>query len=180
MNSSSDNFDWLIQARMKNQKVLLRLYRLMENPSAVLKADSKTVDAPIGLLAGAAFSLWRAAFLSNTKRSREAVHNAARDVLKTILEDNAITYPGDKRMQEWMGGYYLNGARFRLVQTWEKLVIHNPQLKPSTSIQQFLSLDKKGIQEGDLMDAWNICHAALGDMIGNLECLIRSKGTPNE
>ncbi len=175
MSSSTDNFGWLIQARKVNQDVLLRLYRHLESQDTDCNTAPDIIDALIGLLTGAAFSLWRAAFLSNTKRSRKAIHIAARDVLKTILEDNAITYPGDKRTQEWMGGYYLNGARFRLVQTWQKLVSHNPQLEPSEAVQQFLDLDQKGTPEGDLMGAWDTCHAALGDMLGNLEDIILSQ-----
>jgi hypothetical protein len=74
MTSETNNFTWLIKARTSNQEALLRLYRL--NITHKSNAVSQQIYT---LRVGAAFSLWRAAFLSDATRKS---HNITEDATK--------------------------------------------------------------------------------------------------
>jgi hypothetical protein len=78
-----------------------------------LKEDSNERSA-LGLLVGSAFSLWRAAFLSNTHRDWDSIREHAQLFLQTVVRDNAITFQDDRRTQSFMVGYYLHNARYRI------------------------------------------------------------------
>jgi hypothetical protein len=111
--SNSKDYEWLLEARAKNQRLILRLYDFGRTNGEVLQRDPNRQDL-FAFLVGAVFSLWRAAFLSDTIRAWPETFKGANDLLKTLIEDNAVTYPTDRKTKEWMGGYYLNNAAFRL------------------------------------------------------------------
>ena len=95
---------WLVESRNKIQSAMMKLY----------KCDND--DSQWQLLVGAAFSLWRAVFLthSDEMRSGEITAQDGRDFLKTVIERNSIQFGDDYGMRRWSGGYYVNNARFRL------------------------------------------------------------------
>ena len=164
---NTEHFEWLVKARGENQSQLLCLYRFSETSEnkKVLQEDSKKQDL-FALLVGAAFSLWRAAFLSDTNRTWPNTLDAATQLLKSLLEDNAVTYPTDRKTREWMGGYYLNSAVFRLLEA--RTIIH--KIEPSMVNKPALAaLDKLGTSGIDInssaTEAWDILSQALKLMV---------------
>ena len=78
-----------------------------------LLPDPKLSDAVL-LMVGAAFSLWRAIFLTyTTKTLTENFENGER-FLRRIVRHNTIAYGDDVKRQAWSFGYYLNNWKFRL------------------------------------------------------------------
>src|SRR5687767_5913473 len=72
--------------------------------------------AVLGLVVGAAFSLWRAVPLIPFSE-REVIDDEAghiTDLLQYLVHDNAVNYVQEKNTSAWMAGYYLNNARYRL------------------------------------------------------------------
>jgi hypothetical protein len=110
----TDNYTWLIKARALNQEVLLRLYRLK-----VTDKSNRVSQYIYTLLVGAAFSLWRAAFLSDATRELDKITEDATKLLKRLIQDNAVAYPQDRDTREWMAGYYINNAIWRLLIAWQ-------------------------------------------------------------
>ncbi len=74
----------------------------------------------IDLIIGAAFSLWRAAFLTDAKRDNSDVIVHGKEFIKLVAEDNMINYLNDKKTRNWTVGYYLNNARYRVKRIQEK------------------------------------------------------------
>ena len=71
------------------------------------------------LSVGAAFSLWRAVFLVPPKdvgRSNKYTADTAGAFLERVVRTNAIAFNDDLRNREWVSGYYLNNARYRLAE----------------------------------------------------------------
>jgi hypothetical protein len=168
---STENFEWLVKARCENQSQLLRLYRFSETGKneKLLQEDSKKQDL-FALLVGAAFSLWRAAFLSDTTRQWPATSSAAKELLKILLEDNAVPYGKDRSTKEWMGGYYLNNAVFRLLEA--RAILHEimPDIKTNPALSALDQFNKSGIGvNADARGVWDILNQALYTMVSWLD-----------
>ena len=119
MSPEPDNFGWLIKARVLNQEVLLRLYRFAKAPD---KPQSDEISRSVfALLVGAGFSLWRAAFLGDATREPSKITEDAIKLLERLVRDNAVNYPQDRETREWMAGYYIKNAIWRLLMAWQFL-----------------------------------------------------------
>lgn len=113
----TDTLKWAIEARARSQRLLLALYSNGQYRDADPLANP---DARVfSLLAGIAFSLWRAAFLADapTRTGTQALAHAY-DLLGEVLKSNTIAFSTDQRLQGWTGGYYLNNAKLRLVEAF--------------------------------------------------------------
>lgn len=179
MSANLEFYDWLIRARTESQSALLRLLRLGTEKRGrfILNVEAHQL---FGLLVGAAFSFWRAAFLSNIRRSPQDIHDNALTLLESALETNAILFQQEKKTEEWMGGYYLNSGRFRLEKAALLRTIAD-ELKGSDrpdSVSRVLGL-AIGIPAGSLMDTWSDCHSTLLWMLGHLERIVESDVAPN-
>jgi hypothetical protein len=109
---SIEHLEWAIQSRARNQQTCLRLLRSFERHE---KRWQTRKYAPIAQdLLAVAFSLWRAAFLADRKGNREEVFANSRAFLRTLIEDNAITYAQDKNSREWTFNFYTRNARYAL------------------------------------------------------------------
>jgi hypothetical protein len=107
------HLEWLVTRRSEIQADLLDIYKL----TVSCRDEFSKNLAALGfshLMVGAGFSLWRAVFLGNVTLSQDIVAGKAEEFLLTLIEDNAIGYPQDRRMQEWTFGYYVNNAAFRI------------------------------------------------------------------
>lgn len=162
--SESDNFDWLVKARASNQEVLLRLYRFVKGNSQTLQSDAikRTVFA---LLVGAGFSLWRAAFLGDAERKWPAIIGHSEQLLKRLVQDNAVNYTQDRETREWMAGYYINNAQWRLLMAWQKL--ENSSLQ-SNALEKLKRFEDRGAEEESLIELWDTSHEALLDLLNAL------------
>ena len=102
--------DWLVQARFTNQTLTKELYEYKEH-----KKD-KNQWKVYSVLVGCAFSLWRAAPLNSESKNPDQFREDAYELLYILVKDNAVTYTQDKRLEEWMAGYYLRNCYLRLKQ----------------------------------------------------------------
>lgn len=107
-----DDYAWLVERRSQIQSFLFKLYTHAETKAVKLEHPW---DSVFDLLIGAAFSLWRAAFLIVRERNPELVRDHAKHFLELLVRDNAIAYTQDRQTHAWTVGYYLNNAYFRLM-----------------------------------------------------------------
>lgn len=172
--SESDHYGWLVAARSRNQDLLLRLFRFGTKHCEALHSDhdQRTLFA---LLVGVAFSLWRAAFLTDTKRTWPAILDDANKLLETVVRDNTINYPQDRATREWMGGYYLNNARWRLAHAREKSQSwRRDQEAEPEAIARFDELHRSGIETERARDSWDALHNTLVAIFERLEAKVAS------
>ncbi|NOT22276.1 MAG: hypothetical protein HOP22_06065 [Nitrospiraceae bacterium] len=162
---------WLLEARAKSQRLLLRLYILgQENANAnLLQGDSKR-QSLFAMFVGAAFSLWRAAFLCDTKQNWEVNFQGANYLLVKLIEDNSVNFSADQQSQEWMGGYYLNNAMFRLLWVRAKLQNLAPETKDDPALIALDALENSDWSGGIELNKnskkiWN-------DLINALEVMV--------
>jgi hypothetical protein len=171
--SEADHFGWLIGARSDSQSLLLRLYRFGHGVSNL--EDHETARRLYAHLVGAAFSLWRAAFLSDSTRQWREILRGNRGALKfleKVLRDNAINYPQDRDTRDWMGGYYLNSARFRLVRVRQRLAEIVPESRDSERFKSLDELDADGTTGRKATECWYILHGATTEAVDQLERLV--------
>ena len=162
-----DKLEWIIDLRSSNQKVLLRLYRFAENKSKVLPCD-KIGRSVFQFLVGAGFSLWRGAFLIDAKRKPPEINEAGTELLKRLVRHNAVGYTQDRQMKDWMSGYYLNNAQWRLLYAWEELNKDNEDQMPDT-LCRLQDLNYSGTEEELPMELWEASHAAFLELLHLLE-----------
>jgi hypothetical protein len=110
--------DWtplyqLVRDRSRVQQVALDLLQLLHDHRHI-RADSPAAGNAYDLLAGAAFSLWRAVFLAESTDGWEATLANAEAILEKVIRHNAIGYMDDWSNRRWSFLYYLNNARYRL------------------------------------------------------------------
>jgi hypothetical protein len=108
------DFNWLVPARANIQQALLDLRNFGTTRRIDLLKDAEHLARPFVLLVGAAFSLWRAAFLSDITQSWEWIVDKANELLEKLLITNTVSFSTDRDLRIWMMGYYLNSAGFRL------------------------------------------------------------------
>jgi hypothetical protein len=106
-----DHLRWAIDRRAEIQHTLLALYDY---------GNRKALDNDIlrnyifDHLIAAAFSLWRAVFLSETDREMAEIYKSQKAFLATVVSTNAITFQDDYKNRAWTVGYYLEAAQYRL------------------------------------------------------------------
>jgi hypothetical protein len=102
----------IVERRAKIQMLSVQLFEdLSSVSSGSLEATDKEVSE---LLIGCVFSLWRAVFLLDVERASEKIGSDAKEFLETVIRENAVTFQTDRNKREWVVGYYLNNARYRL------------------------------------------------------------------
>lgn len=110
---SPDHFTWLVEGRSANQRSTLEIYRLITEYDFILNGNVELYEAT-QKLAGVAFSLWRAVFLSDTTREFEDEVADLNTFLVSLIADNTIQYVNDKKARNWSFRYYLDNAIYRL------------------------------------------------------------------
>ena len=110
-------------------------------------------------LVGAAFSLWRAAFLAETMREEQDIHQSQEQFLEKVIADNMITFTDDKLNRHWTVEYYLENAKLRLMRAIE-LSDHYKKTKLHEALTSFLRL--RGTQGVELTEyEWECAHYVL-------------------
>ena len=111
--------DFLVQHRSEVQKACSDLYHLIHDRADLLSIESAEWEA-CGLLTGVAFSLWRAVFtVSKGAASDKKGIQATEVFLLNLIETNAVGF--SQEQNSWSYGYYLNNARFRLIEAYKCL-----------------------------------------------------------
>lgn len=161
---NTDDYEWAIPQRTKSQEFLLEIYKyLQSNPTIETDATSRAVFA---LLVGAGFSLWRAVFLAQPQREWEGpkgIIQGAKDLLSKVLENNAILYGDEKKIEGWSVGYYLNNAYYRIDSAIQRLSDHDKveALNKVDALSKFLHQKQRGITSDSPRVVWDIaCDAA--------------------
>lgn len=162
-NEKHRHLEWAIAARAKNQICCLRLLRLLDDNSAFWK--TKKASRAAQELVAIAFSLWRAAFLAEKTGSREQVVKDARDFLAGLIEDNAISYPQDKKAREWTFNYYTRHAGYAL----EFLGDYWPG---------YVTPYKKDTRNA--IERWDYCQSLLDQAVEGFEKLISERKSARE
>jgi len=107
-----EHLTWAIAQRAEIQHSMLGLIQFAEaNPPSGLSPQDKIV---FDHLVGAAFSLWRAIFLTDAGRTPDEIHQSQTQFMAKVVADNSITYSDDKLNRHWTVGYYLENAKLRL------------------------------------------------------------------
>ena len=155
---NTDDYEWAIPRRTKSQEFLLEIYKyLQSNPTLETDATSRAVFA---LLAGAGFSLWRAVFLAQPEREwkgPKGIIAGAKELLSKVLENNAILYGDEKKIEGWSVGYYLNNAYYRIDSAIQRLPDHDKVEAERT----FLDQKQRGITNSSPRLVWDTaCDAA--------------------
>lgn len=109
--ASKSDLNWLVPMRSKIQKLTLEIYNFN---SSLDDKERERLWPVLGYLIGIAFSLWRAVFLSLPERKLSEIQKHGHDILRILLETNAVGFPQDQMTLQWMGGYYNNNAILRL------------------------------------------------------------------
>jgi hypothetical protein len=110
-----DRYEWLIKARNLNQTLTFNLFKYKEHEK------KETQWKVYSVLVGCTFSLWRAAPLNNIVKNKKQFREDAYELLNILVRDNAVTYTQDKKLEEWMAGYYLRNCYLRLMQIENKI-----------------------------------------------------------
>ena len=82
-----------------------------------------------------------------TQREPDEVMADAKSLAARVLQHNAVAYPQEIANKEWMAGYYLNNARYRLLNARE--YISQPGTAREASGQQLLQ-----VSHGRARDRW--------------------------
>lgn len=139
-----DHIKWLISSRGKNNTVALKLLGLFQKYPKRVRTDEFHIHAQH--LVSIAFSLWRAAFLTDTAGGITKFDHAEQ-FLKKLLVDNQISFVQDRAWREWTVNYYNSDARLRLSamqQNWPGLALGQllPPSGQSTSKQRWAYLHR--------------------------------------
>ena len=156
------NYSGVVVNRSNIQILLLDLYDFAKHPESRKKLAENRFDRSVfAFLVGAAFSLWRAAFLTETKRDWPSILEHATAFLDRLVADNAIAYTQEKSTLEWSVGYYLNNACFRIASILDDFA---PDLRPNPAqeeaLRRFQAQNTQSIVETDANEIWQLAYGA--------------------
>ena len=153
----------LVRRRARIQEMLLTLWRFGDGQIHALAHPESTL---FHLALGAAFSLWRAAFLIQDKRTKTTMNKHAMMFLSALCWDNAISYGSDRTARAWTVGYYLNNAHLRLQAAAKHLPSSHSATPPFTAVNTFLSdQNKRGIAVPNRRRGWDAAMDAMDAVV---------------
>jgi hypothetical protein len=161
MSAKLTHLRWVVGARAKNQRRLYDLLRYGRTHCDAIECDDDR-QTVFTLLVGAGFSLWRAAPLSEVERSNAKIAEAANQLLDRLVRDNSIGYPQDQDTREWMGGYYVNNAKWRLQDVCLTLS-RSPRLRLD-AITLRRAIDGVHVDTLPLKESWSELDKAFGKL----------------
>jgi hypothetical protein len=155
--STSDVVE-LVGRREKVGRLLLDLQRFADDLLEYASLGDRQV---FNLLVSIGFSLWRAAFLVEGKRSGRLVNQHATEFLDVLLWDNAINFPQDRRTHAFTGGYYVNNACVRLLHVRRALNLTAVEGGVFGRLEAFLNDQWHSTTASpDIRKGWSDCHVA--------------------
>jgi hypothetical protein len=162
---------WSIKSRTRLQLLMLRIHLFLQDNPEVRK--SKLKRSIVALMVGAAFGLWRAAFLiPGADRGWQNVLKHAEAFLVEVVDTQTISYAFDQRMRDWTSGYYVNDARFRIADARDKLarILGKKYVARLKAFRDFKVVERTGgVDETDLVAMWNTLFVALEAAFVELE-----------
>jgi hypothetical protein len=121
----------MVESRHEIQLLCFQIVEFMNEHHADIEQHKKS-RSHIAQLAGAAFSLWRAVFLTELAESGELILTA-KSFLEKVVRTNMIGFSDDLSMQAWSCGYYLNNAKYRILLIARENVSCRNRLKQASS-----------------------------------------------
>ena len=110
---SEDHLTWLVEMRSANQIATLELFVILTENDNIISTNILYANVSQEL-AGIAFSLWRAVFLSDLTGDLDDQLLDVTSFLGNLISNNSIGYSQDRGAREWTFQYYLKDARLRL------------------------------------------------------------------
>jgi len=162
---------WLVPARNNIQRQLLRVQRMLGQPSkdrngAPPRLPPRDSQPWILLwLLGVGFSLWRAVFQAGHALERDRNFEDGRILLDAIIRNNAAVYQTE--LNSWSLGYYLGNARFRLVEI-RKYFVTNDRTRELDALLSKLDPSTEGTTS-DAPTEWANCFHAMRIALDLLE-----------
>jgi hypothetical protein len=161
---------WLVPARNNIQRQLLRIQRLLGQPSPDRNAPPRlpprdSVPWILLWLLGVGFSLWRAVFQAWNALERDRNFEDGRILLDSIIRNNAAVYQTE--LNSWSLGYYLGNARFRLVEI-RKYFATSERTRELDALLAKLDPSSEGTT-GDAPTEWVNCFHAMRIMLDLIE-----------
>jgi len=157
---NKDILRWQIDRRWRVQRIMLRLYRFLQEYNELPK-EHNDQWYPIVRMVGISFSLWRAAFLTDTKGTKAVMYDNMVNYLDKVLKHNSIGFADDYNMSDHTAGYYTANARYRL----ERMYKFNPELLQVPSVAEINKLLVEGREEMAQDRLWDMCYLALRDCL---------------
>ncbi len=150
-----------VERRPRSQILLLKHLELLRNYRPCIGADEKRTTM-INQLAGAAFSLWRATFLTHAERETPRILDDLDQFLQYVICNNAIGYPQEYGTKAWYVGFCLNNVRFRLNRICECM----PEVKSLAAMQPIVHMkpSSHGIRAVERWDAFYPALHAITDL----------------
>jgi hypothetical protein len=155
----------VIDARAEIQRDMLALRNLGQSRRELLALGDDRSGA-FALLTGAAFSLWRAAFLSDIGQGWQEIIDGSTRLLQKVLETNSVPFTTERDVRDWMFGYYLNSALHRLAEVRDMR-----DMAESGSYETFDEIrrdDLFGIRKPPA-ELWQVLHETLRTFLRSLE-----------
>lgn len=152
------DYKWQVESRASILRLMLELVTVAEGHPEFRKPEDSN-RATYALFVGAVFSLWRGAFLVDAVRESDSIVDSAQEMMKKVLSDNSISFQDDRRMRSWMGGYYLNNAKYRIARIVEKLGLSPGSHPALQAFEEFRRTTFDSVKESQL--CWTIYYAAL-------------------
>ena len=128
--SRYEHLRWAIDSRSRNQQSNLKLLKILEEHASYWRAKRNAMVAQD--LIAVTFSLWRAAFLADKTGKRSEVLKHGKEFLETVVRDNAIGFPQDKKSQEWTFNFYTRNAHYALEHLYKMRSDIIPQYRSAT------------------------------------------------
>jgi hypothetical protein len=111
---------FLVQFRSEIQAACHALWIMTHDPRRKSQLKGGTAEWEMcGLLTGAAFSLWRAVFTVGNASTEDEGLAATERFLSNLIATNTVNFTQEQN--SWSYGYYINNARFRLVEAYKCL-----------------------------------------------------------
>jgi hypothetical protein len=163
---SEDHLKWLVEKRSANQQATLDLFVILTENDNVISKNIPYANVSQEL-AGIAFSLWRAVFLSDLTGEIDDQLLDVTSFLGNLISNNSIGYPQDRGAREWTFQYYLKDARLRL----QTLAGQPPDIVELSEVYE---------PAGTAKEDWEIAQRALETAIrrfGKLVHLVQEKAS---
>lgn len=160
----------LVENRARVQYLLLELQCFLARNRRNLGANPLQRSL-FCLLIGAAFSLWRASFLTEVRRGWPGVLAGAEKFLTAVVRDNAIGYNQEKSAQKWMVGFYLNSAAFRIDASLRKFASDKKEFAVAlrdSDFDEFQKLLAADLHAARPAHAWEVIYKALARLVDNV------------
>ncbi len=155
---------WLVARRSEIQDTALRVLIVLKDKREGF-ASIPEIRSVLGLMVGTVYSLWRAVFLTNAIRDWTTILGSGEKFLQTLIADNAIAYTQERDNRNWTVGFYINNAKYRILEIYRRDLISRVELEAEIPIS---SLDIS-VSDIDIKERWELLIRALNIVVTTLE-----------